>query len=400
MKITPPAVIRTARSQRTCPSMQNTLCLHSMITFFRHLKQRLTHTLWEADPGYLHLRQGGRTLIAAIATLLICFWPELYTRVLACFAAGLICQGIGDAKISSQKATFAIAAVALLANFTLVSYANPYPLVMAIIIICTSFAVFALRSLGPRYALFPLFIWIMGFITSIFPSVTGFAFIMRFGCIALGCGISFLVYFYLLPPRPLSYFFENIRYFIILVHSRSLTLEQQLQQPNPFKAKGKYPLQLRRSLRKYYLHNQTILASSEVANSTRKNLFLSLLTTHYLAGKALLMLQDNLIALAHSPLIEEFEIKTALCQSLKEMSAFTQNIHVDSRALKIVLKDKFLAYPKSIQFLKELLEKSPLNIVELVPLYQFINSLNELCDCLCAFTDESTINAEESAYAQ
>ena len=370
------------------------------IPFFRHLKQRITHTLWETDPGYLHLRQGGRTLIAALTTLLVCFWPDLYTRVLACFAAGLVCQGISDAKISSQKTTFAIAAVALLANFALVSYANPYPLAMAIIIICASFAVFALRNLGPRYALFPLFIWIMGFITSIFPSVTGFAFIMRLGCIALGCGISFLVYFYLLPPRPLSYFFKNIRYFIILVHSRSLTLEQQLQQPNPFKMKGKYPLQLRRSLRKYYLHNQTLLESFEIANSTRKNLFSSLLATHYLAGKALLMLQDNLIALAHSPLIEEIEIKTTLRQSLKEMSAFTQNIYVDSRALKIFLKDKSLAYPKSIHTLKELLEKSPLNIADLVPLYQFINSLNELCDCLCAFTDEPTVDAEEPVYAQ
>ncbi len=368
--------------------------------FFCHLKQRFTHTLWEADPGYLHLRQGGRTLIAAIATLLICFWPELYTRVLACFAAGLVCQGISDAKISSQKASFAISAVALLANFTLVSYANPYPLVMAIIIICTSFAVFALRSLGPRYALFPLFVWIMGFMTSIFPSVTGFAFIMRLGCIALGCGISFLVYFYLLPPRPLSYFFKNIRYFIILVHARSLSLEQQLQQPNPFKTKGKHSLQLRRSLRKYYLHNQTILESFEVANSTRKNLFFSLLATHYLAGKALLMLQDNLIALAHSPLIEGSEIKTALRQSLKEMSSFTQNIHVDSRELKIVLKDKCLAYPKSIHTLKELLEKSTLSITELVPLYQFINSLTELCDCLCAFTDEPTVETKEPVYAQ
>jgi hypothetical protein len=400
MKIILPAVIGSVRPSRTCPPVQNTLCSHPMITFFRHLKQRITHTLWEADPGYLHLRQGGRTLIAALTTLLVCFWPDLYTRVLACFAAGLVCQGISDAKISSQKTTFAIAAVALLANFALVSYANPYPLVMAIIIICTSFAVFALRSLGPRYALFPLFVWIMGFMTSIFPSVTGSAFITRLECIALGCGISFLVYFYLLPPRPLSYFFKNIRYFIILVHSRSLTLEQQLQQPNSFKIRGKYPLQLRRSLRKYYLHNQTILASFEVANSTRKNFFLSLLATHYLAGKALLMLQDNLIALVHSPLIEEFEIKTVLCQSLKEMSAFTQNIHVDSRALKIVLKDKSLVYPKSIQTLKELLEKSSLSIADLVPLYQFINSLNELCDCLCAFTDEPTVAAEEPAYAQ
>ncbi len=367
--------------------------------FIRHLKQRITHALWEADPGYLHLRQGGRTLIAALTTLLVCFWPDLYTRVLACFVAGLVCQGISDAKISTQKATFAMAVASMLAYFCLISYANPYPLVMAIIIVCASFAVFAVRSLGPRYALFPLFVWMMGFMTSIFPSVTGFAFIMRLGCLALGCGISFLVYFYLLPPRPLSYFFENIRYFIILVHTRSLSLEQQLQQPNPFKAKEKCSLQLRRSLRKYYLHNQIILTSFEVANSTRKSLFLSLLATHYLAGKALLLLQDNLIALAHSILIKDAEIKTALCQSLKEMSAFTQNIHVDSRTLKIVLKNKAFAYPKSIHALNELLEKSCLNMADLVPLYQFIHSLNELCDCLCAFTDEPSINTEESVYA-
>lgn len=371
-----------------------------MITFFRHLKQRLTRALWEADPGYLHLRQGSRTLIAAIITLLVCFWPGLYTRVLACFAAGLVCQGISDAKIGSQKTTFALSALSLLAYCSLISYANPYPLAMAIIIICASFSVFALRGLGSRYALFPLFTWMMGFITSLLPSVSGFEFATRLGCIALGCGISFLVYFYLLPPRPLSYFFENIRYFIILVHSRSLILEQQLQLTDSFKVKSKYPLQLRGSLRKYYLHNQTILASFSIAASARKNLMVSLLATHYLAGKALLMLQDNLIALAHSTLIEDIEIRAALCQSLKELSAFTQNIYVDSGTLKITVKDKTLAYPKSISTLKCLLEKSPLNTADLVPLYQFINSLNELCDCLCAFTNEPSLEEEEPIHAQ
>ncbi|MCD6044929.1 MAG: rane protein of unknown function [Gammaproteobacteria bacterium] len=371
-----------------------------MFTPLHHLKQRITHSLWEADPGYLHLRQGTRTLLASIITLLVCSWPGLYTRVLAGFAAGLVCQGISGINITAQKKTFTIATTALLAYFSLISYVSPYPLVIAIVIICASFSVFALRALGPRYALFPLFVWIMGFMTSLFPSATGTDFIMRLGCIALGCGISFLVYFYLLPPRPLSYFFENIRYFIILVHTRSLTLERQLHQPNPFKGKEKYSLTLRYSLRKYYLHNQTILASFEVADFTRKNLFLSLLASHYLAGKALLMLQDNLITLARGILIEDDQIKIALCQSLKELSAFTQNIDVRASSLKVILKDRTLTCLKSVSTLKELLEKSTLNTVDLVPLYQFINSLNELCDCLCAFAQEPILEAEEASYAQ
>jgi uncharacterized protein YhhL (DUF1145 family) len=359
-----------------------------MITPFSHLKQRITQSLWEADPGYLHLRQGTRTLLAAIITLLMCYWPGLYTRVLACFAAGLVCQGISGVSINSQKITFAIATVALLFYFSLVSFMSPYPLAIAIVIICASFSVFALRALGPRYALFPLFTWTMGFITTLLPSVSGFAFIMRLGCIALGCVISFLIYFYVLPPRPLSYFFENMRYFIILVHTRSLALEQQLHQTDAFRGKEKHSLKLRRSLRKYYLHNQNILGSFEAAGSARKDHLLSLLITHYLAGKALLMLQDNLIALARSTLIKEVEIKTALCQSLKDLSAFTRNISVNTDVGKIILIDKSTPYPESFATLKELLAQSPLNVEELVPLYQFINSLNELCDRLCAFTKE------------
>ncbi len=354
----------------------------------RHLKQRITHFLWEADPGHLHLRQGIRTLLAAIITLLLCYWPGLYTRVLACFAAGLVCQGISGITIHSQKITFAIAAIALLLYFSLVSFVSPYPLAIAIVIICASFSVFALRALGPRYALFPLFIWIMGFITTLLPNISGVAFIMRLGCIALGCVISFFIYFYVLPPRPLSYFFENIRYFVILVHARSLALEQQLHQPDAFRGKEKHSFKLRRSLRKYYLHNQTILTSFDVVSSVRKDYLLSLLTTHYLAGKALLMLQDNLITLAHSALIEEVKIKTALRQSLKDLSVFTRNISVNARAGKVVLIDKTITYPKSFDTLKELLEQSSLNVEDLVPLYQFINSLNELCDRLCAFTKE------------
>lgn len=355
---------------------------------FHLLKQRITHFLWEADPGYLHLRQGARTLLAAIITLLICYWPGLYTRILACFAAGLVCQGINGATIHAQKMSFVIATVALLAYFSLISYVNPYPLVIALVIISASFSVFALRALGSRYALFPLFIWIMGFITTLLPSVSGADFIMRLGCIALGCVISFCIYFYVLPPRPLSYFFENIRYFIILVQARNLALEQQLQRADLYGMRKKYYLSLRRSLRKYYLHNQNILTSFEAAGSTQKDRLLPLLSTHYLAGKALLMLQDNLITLAHSPLIADTIIKTALCQSLKDLSAFTRNIIVDSRTNQIVLMDNNRAYLNSLTTLKDCLEKSPLNVAELVPLYQFINSLNELGDRLCAFTQE------------
>lgn len=358
-----------------------------MMSPLHRLQHRIAQSLWEADPGYLHLRQGGRTLLAAVVTLFICYWPDLYTRVLACFAAALVCQGINGSNIQSQKITFVIATVALLFYFSLISYVTPYPLAIALVIIGASFSVFAIRALGPRYAFFPLFTWIMGFMTSLMPTVSGTAFMLRLGCVALGCIISFLIYFYVLPPRPLSYFFENIRYFIILVHARSLSLEQQLHQPIPFAVKEKQASKLRRSLRKYYLHNQTILNSSEVSGFTQKKSFLSLLGTHYLAGKALLMLQDNLFALAHSVLIEDAEIKTALCQSLKELSAYTRNIQVDVSANKIVFIDKNKGNPESFLTLRNLMEKSVLPAEELVSLYQCINNLNELCDCLRAFTE-------------
>ncbi len=364
---------------------------------FVPFKQRLAQVLWDVDPGYVHLRQGTRTLLAAIITLLLCFWPSLYTRILACFAAGLVCQGMGEAKIGTQKITFAMSTLSLLAYFSLVSYINPYPWLMAVVIICSSFAVFALRSLGPRYALFPLFVWIMGFITSILPNVNGVDFLMRLGCIALGCGISFLIYFYALPPRPLFCFFENIRYFILLLHSRSLILEQQLQQPKPFEMKEKYHLHLRRSLRIYYLQNQSLCTAFDDTDSLQKNRLSTLLSNQYLAGKAFFMLQDMLTTLAQSPLMAETNIKSALIQSLKELGVFTKNFRVNPRTFKITLIDKSLLHPKSIDTLQVLLEQSKLNVADLAPLYQFINRFNELCEHLHAFTKAC---AKEPAHAQ
>lgn len=371
-----------------------------MSTLFHRLKHKITHFLWEADPGYQHLRQGSRTLLAAIIALLSCPWAPLYTRVLACFAAGLVCQGIHHLKIQEQKTTFGMSALSLLLYFTVISYVNPYPWAIAIVIVCASFTVFALRSLGPRYALFPLFVWIMGFITSILPSITGIAFIERLGCVTIGCAISFLVYFYVLPPRPLLYFFKNIRYFIILVHTRTLALQKQLQHPFPFKGKEKYYLELRRSLRKYYLHNQEILASFAASGSVQKNQLLSLLSNQYLAGKALFLLQDNLIALSASTLINQENLKKIICQALKDASALTQHIHIRYQELKIELATKTLPYPQSFTDLKTALECSDEDAANLVPLYQLIISLNELRDRLYALATYVSQNSEETVYAQ
>lgn len=371
-----------------------------MNTSLSRLKHRITHFLWESDPGHLHLRQGVRTLLAATLTLLSCPWAPLYTRVLACFAAGLVCQGINSLKVREQKTTFGIAALSLVLYFSLVSYANPYSWLIALVIVCASFTVFAVRSLGQRYALFPLFVWIMGFVTTLLPNATGFAFIERLLCISMGCIISFLVYFYCFPPRPLPYFFENMRYFTILVHTRTLALQKQLQQPIPFKGKEKYYLQLRRSLRKYYLHNQEILVSFEVRNTAQKNQLLFLLSNQYLAGKALFLLQDNLLTLSASDLSTEKPLRQILCQALKDTSAFTQLIEINPKKLEIRLLAKSLPYPQSFTDLKTLLEQSPEDTATLVPLYQLLTSLNELRDRLTALTTHILVEAEETAYAQ
>ncbi len=371
-----------------------------MNTLSHRLKHKITHFLWESDPGHLHLRQGSRTLLAATLTLLSCPWAPLYTRVLACFAAGLVCQGINSLKISEQKTTFGIATFSLLLYFSLVSYVDPYPWAIALVTVGASFTVFAVRSLGPRYALFPLFVWMMGFITTLLPGATGIAFLERLLCVGMGCGISFLVYFYCLPPRPLPYFFENIRYFTILVHNRTLALEKQLQQAIPFKGKEKYYLQLRRSLRKYYLHNQEILSSFEVRHSTQKDQLLSLLSTQYLAGKALFLLQDNLIVLSATRLMAHEYLKQVLRQALKDTSALAQLIQVDPKEREIRLLAKTMPYPQSFKDLKNLLEQSTEDMSTLVPLYQLSTSLNELRDRLFALTDAPRLMAEETVYAQ
>ncbi len=353
---------------------------------FQALKERAIAFLWEADPGYLHLRQGARTLLAALITLLCLNSIGLYTRVLACFAAGLVCQGIVGSHLREQKICFGISSLATLAYFSLISYISPFPLPMAITIVIASFSVFAIRNLGSRYFLFPLFTWIMGFMTSIFPRVTGFAFLERLSSLGIACVISFVVYFYLLPPRYLNYFFKNMRFFIALVHSRTLKLERHLKSALPFPKKEIDHFKLRRSLRKYYLHNQNILSSFDILESAHKNDLLHILSNHYLAGKALLILQDNLMDLSETSVIKTLEIEELLCQALKDLRDLTQAIQIDSQALSIKLQETPLSTPESFKQLKQILEQSSESPRSLIPFYHLIVSLNDLYDRLLALS--------------
>ena len=112
-----------------------------MLSLLKNMKHRLIRSLWESDPGYLHLRQGTRTLLASLITLIALPWPGFDTRLLAAFAAGLVCQGINGARRYDQKIAFSISSILLLGYFLIINYTHSSPLATGIAFSAASFLV-------------------------------------------------------------------------------------------------------------------------------------------------------------------------------------------------------------------------------------------------------------------
>lgn len=176
---------------------------------------RIYNYLYAKDPAFIHLKHGVKTLIAlVIVAAIMSPVDNRVAQFAAGFAAGFAMQGIrGDNKM----AQFKIMLLAIACYFTaygLGTLVQQYPVAKAVALTTLGFFALYVRRFGPKFALFPIFVWIFCFLGALFPAPTNLAAALQetFALI-IGFTVAILVMLFVFPTNPRQFYLNNLNQF-------------------------------------------------------------------------------------------------------------------------------------------------------------------------------------------
>lgn len=182
---------------------------------FMFFSEKIKSVLFFRDPGYLHLKHASKTVLAFILTVLGCHFLFPQAVVVAPFMVCFLMQIHQGAGRAEQMKTACLAYPLFMLAFILGAFLRYYPHVYSeIILVLLGFFAFYLQGFGPRFSLFPVFSWVMYFLSVILPFSMVTAIRQNILGMSLGCVIVFVVYFYIYPRTSERIFFDAYKFYV------------------------------------------------------------------------------------------------------------------------------------------------------------------------------------------
>ncbi len=267
-------------------------------------KQRLLlrHWLTQVDPGLLHTRHASRTVLSVIITALLLQHASFTALFLACFASASVQQGLVGYRRDEIITSMLISSFAMLAYVCLILIVITPPWLSNLSIVAAAFLAFYVRRFGQRYNLFPIFVWLLGFVTTIFvKSFTWSLFIPMMIAISIGLIVAMIIRFWIIPDIRAQQFASTLHSFFMETRRTLVKINQQLKNIDRNYDLDSYLADLKIHLRQLFLQNETILTLSYGRNNICEQQLFFYINHQYNAGKALIMTVQSLIDLRKMP---------------------------------------------------------------------------------------------------
>lgn len=173
------------------------------------LKRQLFSFLWDIDPGYFHLKQAAKAILAILIVLFLVRKETLVTQAMAASACGLSMQGSFSKNFGRRVVQVLFFDVIYFTSFILGLSVRNYPNLQAITLILLGFVVNYSRRFNLQTNVAPLMTWILCFVAIILPfNSTNDAWAHLHGLI-LGLAVSALMMLVIFPENYRLLFIQN-----------------------------------------------------------------------------------------------------------------------------------------------------------------------------------------------
>lgn len=267
-------------------------------------KQRLIIKQWlnQYDPGLLHSRHACRTVLSVLITALLLRQASASAMFLACFASGSVQQGLVGYRRQDIMLSMAISSIAMLAYACVSMLLQSPPWLSNLGLITGAFFAFYVRRFGQRYHLFPIFVWLIGFVTTIFIKTFSWTLMLHtMLAIATGLVVAMAIRYWLIPDIRAQQFANTIHAFFAEIRQALAKINQQLKHLESPHMLNSYLPNLKTRLRHLFVQNEAILTLSYGRNNFCEQQLFRYLNNQYNAGKSLIMVIQSLDELLEMP---------------------------------------------------------------------------------------------------
>lgn len=325
--------------------------------------------LWHKDPGFFRFKHAFKTVFAVVLSVLLFIKASLLTQVLVGMAAGFSIQGISGEGYRGRLLSIVIADFSFVAGYLLGASVNTYPRLSGLLLVVLAFLAMYVRRFGPRFAVFPILVWVFCFLGSILPEGTLFEILWHGASLLPVFIISGVVYFFLFPEKKKELFYNNMQA-IFSSYASSLRWQIDCQEKescaiNYIKDEPRYKLRPMPLLQLNQSIAETLLEESTATINRTNNLFV----IQFALGKAITIIYESFEAIYGNKLILPKEAKKHIGNILDNLAEMFSSIEIDKKTGAITLKAKLNKTEKILKKFKEYLSASMLEAgEELVPL--------------------------------
>ena len=306
--------------------------------------------LFAPDPAFLRLKMATRTIIAVIIAAAISIPLGKLSMITACLGALFLSIAIFGYSTKEKLKAAAIGGASIVAGYAIGIVCKQYFWISSPVLIIAAFLAFYVRRFGPKFAMFPIFSWMMIFIAIIFPLTQSQMWLSLSG-VAISVLVAAIINVTILPEKRLSLFLDNFASHLHLNHSVLTWLNKHLLKHEGRKSFRAYLMPRREKAGQLMLDNQIISSELFTRNHCTSNLSHEMLLWQYDLSKAVGILIDSLciIFYENKEKIIGQNFLPIIRQSIRGLSQITNEIKVE--------KKHFLVhFPKNVTDIDTLLE--------------------------------------------
>jgi hypothetical protein len=300
------------------------------------MTQRLLRFLQKNDPGLFRLTHAAKTILAIALTLSVLYPCGQKAMLYGGLTSGFSMQGIIDYKRSKQMLSALIFYVYTLIAYTAGAFAKPDPHIVMLVLATFGFLAFALSIISQRFKAFPIFTWIICYLSTIFQSKGGFDVFRQEQFLLVGFCFSFLVSFFVFPKHNITLFYKQFILFVEQCRDNLTWVSDTLSKPIKASSYRKMMTSRFEAVETLITKNQPIVEQALLSKSAFSSRVKELYLLEYTLGKSIAMIMSTRHEMLKHHITPSSCSTNTLLPALDQFSRYFNHININVKKHTLV----------------------------------------------------------------